>query len=69
MATTDIQARITALREEIRRHDHLYYVKARPVISDAAYDRLFQELTELERAHPELVTLDSPTQRVGAPPL
>lgn len=69
MAMTDIQARITALRDEIRRHDHLYYVKARPVISDAAYDRLFQELTELERAHPELVTLDSPTQRVGASPL
>lgn len=69
MSTTDIQTRLIALRDEIRRHDHLYYVKARPEISDAAYDRLFQELTELERAHPELVTPDSPTQRVGAPPL
>ena len=69
MATTDLQARLTALRDEIRRHDHLYYVKARPEISDAAYDRLFQELTEIEQAHPELVTSDSPTQRVGAPPL
>ena len=66
---TDIETRLIALRDEIRRHDHLYYVKARPEISDAAYDRLFQELTELEQTHPELVTPDSPTQRVGAPPL
>src|SRR5215467_3369138 len=66
---TDIETRLIALRDEIRRHDHLYYVKARPEISDAAYDRLFRELTELEQAHPELVTPDSPTQRVGAPPL
>ncbi len=69
MATTDIQARLTFLRNEIRRHDHLYYVNARPEISDAAYDRLFRELVELEHAHPELVTPDSPSQRVGAPPL
>jgi DNA ligase (NAD+) len=69
MATTDVQARLTFLRNEIRRHDHLYYVKARPEVSDAAYDRLFRELVELEQAHPELVTPDSPSQRVGAPPL
>lgn len=69
MVTTDIQARVAALREEIRRHDYLYYVQAKPQISDSAYDRLFRELTELEQAHPELVTADSPTQRVGAPPL
>lgn len=69
MGTTDIQARLTELREQIRRHDHLYYVKARPEISDAAYDRLFRELVDLEQAHPELVTPDSPSQRVGAPPL
>jgi len=69
MATTDAQTRLSALRDEIRRHDYLYYVKARPEISDAAYDRLFSELEQLERAHPELVTIDSPTQRVGAPPL
>ncbi|HET6679360.1 MAG TPA: NAD-dependent DNA ligase LigA [Nitrospira sp.] len=69
MGTTDIQARVAALREEIRRHDYLYYVQAKPEISDSAYDRLFRELTELEQAHPELVTADSPTQRVGAPPL
>ena len=69
MTTTDVQARLVALRDEIRRHDYLYYVKAKPEISDSAYDRLFRELSELERAHPELVTPDSPTQRVGAPAL
>jgi DNA ligase (NAD+) len=69
MVTTDIQARVAALREEIRRHDYLYYVQAKPEISDSTYDRLFRELAELEQAHPELVTVDSPTQRVGAPPL
>lgn len=69
MGTTDVQSRLTELRNEIRRHDHLYYVKARPEISDAAYDRLFHELVELEQAFPDLVTPDSPTQRVGAPPL
>jgi DNA ligase (NAD+) len=69
MATTDIQARLIALRDEIRRHDYLYYVKAKPEISDAEYDRLFRELTDLEQAHPEWITSDSPTQRVGAPPL
>src|SRR6478735_728213 len=69
MTTTDLQARLAALRDEIRRHDYLYYVKARPEIADSAYDKLFRELSELERAHPELITADSPTQRVGAPPL
>lgn len=60
--------RIRTLREEIRAHDHSYYVLDRPTISDAAYDRLFGELVSLEEAHPELVTSDSPTQRVGATP-
>jgi len=69
MAHADILARLIALRDEIRRHDYLYYVKARPEISDSQYDRLFRELIELEQAHPELVTADSPSQRVGAPPL
>lgn len=69
MDRRDAQSRIDALREEIRRHDYLYYVKDRPEISDAEYDRLFLELSELEEAHPDLVTADSPTQRVGAPPL
>lgn len=61
--------RIDELRTEIRRHDHLYYVKDRPEISDAAYDRLFRELQDLESVHPDLITPDSPTQRIGAPPL
>ena len=69
MAHADILARLIALREEIRCHDCLYYVKDRPEISDSQYDRLFRELVELEQAHPELVTQDSPSQRVGAPPL
>ncbi|MGW8264858.1 MAG: NAD-dependent DNA ligase LigA [Longimicrobiales bacterium] len=57
-----------ALRAEIRRHNHLYYVEARPEVSDAEYDRLFRRLLALEEAHPELVTPDSPSQRVGAEP-
>ncbi len=69
MAHADIIARLTALRNEIRRHDNLYYVKDKPEISDSEYDRQFRELIDLERRHPELVTPDSPTQRVGAPPL
>jgi len=60
---------IERLREEIRRHNHLYYVEAHPEISDREYDRLYQRLVDLERAHPELVTPDSPTQRVGAEPV
>ncbi|MBI3807688.1 MAG: NAD-dependent DNA ligase LigA [Nitrospirae bacterium] len=69
MAHTDILAKLIALRDEIRRHDYLYYVKDRPEISDSQYDQLFRDLLELEQAHPELVTTDSPSQRVGAPPL
>jgi len=69
MAHADILARLVALRDEIRRHDYLYYVKARPEISDSRYDGLFRELIELEQAYPALVTADSPSQRVGAPPL
>ena len=65
----DIPARLDALRAAIRFHDHRYYVLDRPLISDAAYDRLFGELTRLEAAHPGLVTQDSPTQRVGGEPL
>lgn len=59
------ETRAEELRREIRRHDHLYYVKARPELSDEAYDALFRELQALEKAHPDLVTADSPTQRVG----
>ena len=57
------------LREQIRYHNHQYYVLDDPQISDAAYDRLFQRLLELEREHPEWVTPDSPTQRIGDKPL
>lgn len=64
-----VEQRLEALRAEIRRHDYLYYVLDRPEISDAAYDELYAELTGLERAHPELVTSDSPTQRVAGAPL
>jgi DNA ligase (NAD+) len=60
--------RIARLRREIEEHDRRYYVEAQPVISDAAYDELYRELRELEAAHPELVTPDSPTQRVGGAP-
>lgn len=65
----DDAARMEELRREIRRHDRLYYVEAAPEISDLEYDRLMQELEELEAAHPEQVTPDSPTQRVGGEPV
>ena len=59
--------RVVVLRAELQRHDRLYYLESRPEVSDAEYDALFRELKELEARHPELVTPDSPTQRVGAP--
>ncbi len=65
----DIQQRIETLREEIRGHDRLYYVENTPRISDRDYDRLMSELATLEKAHPEFVTPDSPTQRVAGEPL
>ena len=64
-----VMQKLQKLREEISRHNYLYYVLDRPEITDAEYDRLFDELTALEKKHPEFVTPDSPTQRVGAPPL
>jgi DNA ligase (NAD+) len=60
--------RLHQLRETIRRHEELYYVDARPEISDAEFDALMRELQVLEAEHPELVTPDSPTQRVGGRP-
>lgn len=63
--TASVEQRLHALREALDRHNHLYYVEARPAVSDREYDRLMQELIELEKAHPELITPDSPTQRVG----
>jgi len=62
----DIPARIQELRDKINYHNYRYYVKDTPEISDAEYDRLMNELKELEHAYPQLVTPDSPTQRVGA---
>jgi DNA ligase (NAD+) len=59
--------RAEELRREIETHNHNYYVLDSPTIPDAEYDRLFRELVELETAHPELITPDSPTQRVGGP--
>lgn len=64
---SDAVLRLEELRAEIRRYDHHYYVLDEPVIDDAGYDRLWRELAGLESRHPELVTVDSPTQRVGAP--
>ncbi len=66
---TSINQRLRELRAEIARHDYQYYVLDAPVIDDSQYDTLFRSLQTLEQQHPHLVTPDSPTQRVGAPPL
>ncbi|NVL90503.1 MAG: NAD-dependent DNA ligase LigA, partial [Desulfobacterales bacterium] len=65
----DIRKMAAELRKALHRHNYLYYVLDDPEVSDAKYDRLMQELIALESAYPELVVPDSPTQRVGAPPL
>ena len=67
--TASAAKRISTLRDEIRGHDRKYYVEARPEISDREYDRLVDELRMLEERHPDLVTPDSPTQRVGDEPV
>ena len=67
-ASQEARARVSALRAELERHEHAYYVLAAPTVPDAEYDRLFCELQDLEAAHPELLTSDSPTQRVGGQP-
>ncbi|MFL5920280.1 MAG: DNA ligase LigA-related protein, partial [Gaiellaceae bacterium] len=64
----DLQQRLDELREQVDHHLHRYHVLDEPEISDAEYDRLFDELKGLEEEHPDLITPDSPTQRVGAPP-
>src|SRR4051812_7302228 len=63
-----VQARLDELRDQVNHHLHRYHVLDEPEISDADYDRLFDELKALEEEHPDLITPDSPTQRVGAPP-
>ncbi len=68
MSKAQAEKRIEELRTELRRHEHLYYVMDAPVISDAEYDALMNELKRLETQHPELLTPDSPTQRVGGKP-
>lgn len=64
----EISRELEQLRARIRRHDYLYYVLDQPEITDAEYDQLYKRLEELEQLHPELVTSDSPTQRVGGTP-
>jgi len=64
----EVAARVAQLREQIARHNRLYYEQDQPEISDAEYDALLEELRALERNHPELITPDSPTQRVGGAP-
>ncbi|HIB84643.1 MAG TPA: NAD-dependent DNA ligase LigA [Chromatiaceae bacterium] len=68
-APVDIRSRAAELRDEINRHNHLYYTLDDPQLPDAEYDRLLRELQVLEHDHPDLVAVDSPTQRVGAAPL
>ena len=64
-----LQQKIDTLRQDLRRYEYEYHVLDNPTIPDAEYDRLFHQLKALEAAHPELITADSPTQRVGAKPL
>ncbi len=69
MTRQQIEKRVAELREEIRRHDVHYYVEDKPVITDRQYDALLAELKQFETQHPDLVTPDSPTQRVGGQPI
>ena len=69
MDKKNAERRINTIREEINYHNYLYYVLDSPEISDSEYDRFMHELAAIEKAYPDLVTTDSPTQRVGAPPL
>ncbi|MGH9738593.1 MAG: NAD-dependent DNA ligase LigA [Candidatus Acidiferrales bacterium] len=68
MGSRDISKEVERLREEIRRHEYLYFVVDDPELSDAAFDRLMNRLKELEAQHPELIAPDSPTQRAGGTP-
>ena len=67
--TPDIKKQIERIRDHIRRHDYLYYVQNQPEISDREYDTLFAQLKQLENSNPELITPDSPTQRVSETPV
>ncbi len=68
VASKDVEKKIEALREKIRHHEYLYYVLDQPEISDADFDKLMRDLKDLEAEHPEFLTADSPTQRVGGKP-
>ena len=68
-ALTDTQQKLDALREQIRHHNYRYHVLDDPEIPDAEYDRLMRQLQAVENEHPDLVTSDSPTQRVGDEPV
>ena len=68
MARKKIAERAEALRKELNRHNHLYFVLDQPKVADAQYDELMRELRQVEESHPDLVTPDSPTQRVGSEP-
>ena len=67
MTESDAGRRIEELHAILREHNYRYYVLDQPSVSDAEYDALMRELRDLEAAHPDLLTPDSPTQRVGAP--
>ena len=69
MSATDLASRVRELRQQLEHHAHRYYVLDDPEIGDDAYDRLLDELRAIERDHPELLTPDSPTQRVGGEPV
>jgi DNA ligase (NAD+) len=69
MTAAQAAKRHAELTDELRRHDHAYYIEANPTITDHEYDRLYHELLDLEKAHPELVTPDSPSQRVSERPM
>src|SRR5438876_1042021 len=69
MERKEAERKIPQLREEIRKHDRLYYEEVAPIVSDHEYDRLYKELVDLETRFPDLLTPDSPTQRVGGKPL
>ena len=71
LSVKDVKTKIEIekLRDELRRHDHLYYVINSPEITDQEYDRLYRKLKDLEDANPEFITPDSPTRRVGGQPV
>lgn len=66
MSVKDIELKIKQLRDQLRRHDHLYYVEAKPQISDFEYDMMLKDLEALEKKYPQFITPESPTQRVGS---